>query len=68
MLWLEPFVWLSDTRTSRSGIDQFRSFAGITVPVANGVEIETGYLNQYLNSATGDRSNHAVVLNVGYRF
>lgn len=47
----------------RAGFDQFRAFAGIGVPVARGIQIEAGYLNQYVaRRARADRMNHNISL------
>lgn len=68
VVWIEPFVSLSRTRLARPGIDQVRSFAGLSIPLTKDADMEAGYLNQYLNRATGDRSNNALFVSVAYRF
>jgi hypothetical protein len=52
-----------------SGLDQLRSFAGINLPLAEGLTLETGYLNQYQRRAAGpDRMNHIASFSFAYRF
>ncbi len=68
LIWVEPFVSLNDTSAVRSGLDQVRSFAGLDVPLFKGANVEAGYLNQYLNRPSGDRSNHTLSVTLGYRF
>lgn len=68
IFWVEPFVSLNDTALVRSGIDQVRAFAGIDVPLFKRANLEAGYLNQYLNRASGNRSNHTLSVTMGYRF
>lgn len=47
----------------RAGFDQSRVFAGIGVPVARGILIEAGYMNQYVaRRARADRMNHNISL------
>jgi hypothetical protein len=47
----------------RRGFDQLRLFGGIGVPVARGLWIETGYMNQYVSRpARADRMNHNISL------
>lgn len=68
VLWVEPFVSLNRTSAVRPGIDQVRSFAGVSVPISKAADVEAGYLNQYLNRPSGDRSNHALSVSLAYRF
>lgn len=47
----------------RAGFDQFRVFGGIGVPLARGLWIEGGYMNQYVNRhQRPDRMNHNISL------
>jgi len=47
----------------RRGFDQLRLFGGIGVPVARGLWIETGYMNQYVaRHQRADRMNHNISL------
>jgi len=47
----------------RRGFDQFRAFGGIGVPVARGLWIEAGYMNQYVaRHQRADRMNHNISL------
>lgn len=43
---------------ARNGIDQWRNFAGIGLPLAPKLRIEPGYLNQTVFRAGENRSNH----------
>jgi len=68
IVWVEPFFALNQTSSVRSGFDQLRSFAGISVPLSKRVEIEAGYLNQFLPRASGDIHNDAVPVTLYVRF
>ncbi|MGV3512573.1 MAG: DUF2490 domain-containing protein [Novosphingobium sp.] len=47
----------------RAGFDQFRIYGGIGVPVARGLLIEAGYMNQYVaRHRRPDRMNHNISL------
>ncbi len=60
----EVFVNLNSVRWGpHRGFDQSRVFAGVGVPLARGVWIEAGYMNQYVaRFARADRMNHNVSL------
>ena len=48
---------------ARRGFDQLRLFGGIGVPVARGILIEAGYMNQYVSRyQRADRMNHNISL------
>lgn len=68
VLWVEPFYSFNRTSAVRPGIDQFRTFAGLNFKLSKHADIDIGYLNQYLNRATGDRSNHAVAISLGFKY
>ena len=68
VVWVEPFVSLNRTSAVRPGIDQVRSFAGLGFKLSKHADIEAGYLNQYLNRANGDFSNHTLSVSLGYKF
>lgn len=68
IVWVEPFIALNQTSSVRSGLDQLRSFAGISIPLGRRVEIEAGYLNQFLPRASGDIHNDAVPVTLSIRF
>lgn len=47
----------------RAGFDQFRVFGGIGVPLARGLMLEAGYMNQYVaRHRRADRMNHNISL------
>ncbi|WP_315764201.1 DUF2490 domain-containing protein [Sphingomonas sp. Y38-1Y] len=55
----EGFFNLNDTAWgSRSGVDQWRNFVGVGLPLAPKLRIEPGYLNQTVFRAGENRSNH----------
>jgi hypothetical protein len=66
----EALVALNTTDWGASaGLDQWRNFAGINVPVAKGVTIEAGYLSRYTRrSGSRDRIDHIVPVTVAWRF
>ena len=68
IVWVEPFWALNQTSGVRRGFDQLRSFAGISVPLSPHVDIEAGYLNQFLPRASGDIRNDTVPVTLYVRF
>jgi hypothetical protein len=68
VVWIEPFYSFNRTSAVRPGIDQVRTFAGVNFKLSKHAELDVGYLNQYLNRATGDRSNHALSASLGFKF
>lgn len=64
----EPFIALNETPLQRSGINIWRNFAGISFPIAKGVEVVPGYLNQHVFRAGEDRSDHVANVNVFMNF
>lgn len=67
--WAEGFVALDDTAWGqRQGFDRLRSFAGVAVPLARGVSVEPGYMNEYVRRAGRDRANHIASLTVNTSF
>lgn len=54
---------------AHSGLDQVRSFAGVNLPLADGLTLEAGYLNQYQRRAGApDQTNHIASFSFAYRF
>lgn len=58
----EPFFNLNTTSfQSRGGLDRLRSAVSLSVPIADAVKLEAGYLNQHRFVRDGeDRGEHAV--------
>ncbi|QBM77957.1 DUF2490 domain-containing protein (plasmid) [Sphingomonas sp. AAP5] len=57
----EGFLNLNSTRWgARDGVDQWRTFVGIGVPVAPRMRLEPGYLNQHIFRRGEDRANHVL--------
>ena len=52
---------------ARAGMDQVRSFAGVSIPLGRQVSIEPGYLNQTIFRRGPDRMNHIASLNLFVR-
>lgn len=52
---------------ARAGIDQLRSFAGVSVPIGKHINVEPGYLNQTIFRRGPDRTNHIASLNLFVR-
>jgi hypothetical protein len=67
--WTEPFVNLDTTDWGqRSGIDQWRTFIGLGLPITDRLRAEPGYLNQTVFLRGGDRVNHVLSLTLFHRF
>ncbi|MEO1749981.1 MAG: DUF2490 domain-containing protein, partial [Pseudomonadota bacterium] len=64
----EPFFALNETPLQREGIGLWRNFAGVSLPVAKGVEIVPGYLNQQVFREGEDRTDHIANVNVFMKF
>jgi hypothetical protein len=64
VLYTEPFIELDDTGVQRGGVGLWRNFAGVALPVAKGVEVVPGYLNQYAARSGTDRIDHAATVNL----
>lgn len=45
---------------ARSGVDQWRTFVGLGLPVGKTARLEPGYLNQHVFRAGEDRTNHVL--------
>ncbi len=55
----ETFIGLNDTDWGQeSGYGQNRAFAGLAWKAASNVRLEAGYLNNHIDGAGGDRTNH----------
>ncbi|TZG28004.1 DUF2490 domain-containing protein [Sphingomonas montanisoli] len=67
--WMEGFVALNDTDWgARKGFDQFRTFAGMEIPLAGRSTVEIGYLNQVINQTAGNtRINHVASITLWAR-
>lgn len=59
VLWGEPFLAVNRTRAQPYLLDRTRAFVGLNVPLAPHLDVEAGYLNEYLPRPTGKRDNHA---------
>ena len=67
--WSEVFFNLNDTDWgAQSGLDRWRNFLGINIPLREGVAFEPGYLNQFVNRPAGDQIDHVLsaTLNVSF--
>jgi hypothetical protein len=66
----EPFVTLqSSVSGSSSGLEQWRSFIGVNVPLTHRVSLEAGYMNRYIVRRNApDRIDHIFPLTLSYRF
>jgi len=62
------FAFNSTDFGARAGLDQWRNFIGVSLPVAKGVAIEPGYLNQTLFRSGQDRMNHIFNTTLSIRF
>lgn len=64
----EPFVDLSSGPVQRGGISVWRNFAGVSIPLAKGVEVVPGYLNQRVFRDGPDRIDHTANENLFVTF
>lgn len=64
----EPFFALNETAQQRGGIGLWRNFAGVSIPIAKGVEVVPGYLNQQVFRDGPNRTDHIANVNVFMNF
>lgn len=64
----EPFIALNETPLQRSGVGLWRNFVGVSVPIADGVQVVPGYLNQHVFREGEDRTDHVANVNLFLNF
>lgn len=64
----EPFIDLDKGSVQRGGLSIWRNFVGISVPLAKGIEVVPGYLNQHVFRDGRDRSDHTANINLFMTF
>lgn len=64
----EPFIELNETQFQRGGVRVWRNFAGVSVPIAKGIEMVPGYLNQTVFRNGENRMDHIANVNVFVSF
>jgi hypothetical protein len=68
VLWNETFVGLNSTSWGqRNDLDQSRTFLGVMTPVTENIQVEAGYLNQWINRPGEDLINHAFATYLNFR-
>ena len=68
VVYSEPFLDLNQTSVQRRGLSIWRNFMGVSIPLAKGVEVVPGYLNQYVVRDGQDRSDHTANVNLFMAF
>jgi hypothetical protein len=64
----EPFIDLNQTDVQRGGVSLWRNFAGVSVPLADRIEVVPGYLNQRVFRDGRDRSDNVANVNLFMTF
>ncbi|MBW8294463.1 DUF2490 domain-containing protein [Sphingopyxis sp.] len=66
----EPYFTLrTNISGSNSGLEQWRNFIGVNVPVTKSVALEAGYLNRYIKRRNApNRVDHIFPVTLSYRF
>lgn len=64
----EPFIDLDEGSVQRGGLSIWRNFLGVSIPLAKGVEVVPGYLNQHVVRDGADRSDHTANVNLFMTF
>lgn len=65
VVWSEPFINLNAPLPGmRTGVDRWRNWAGVHVPITDKVAVEPGYLNQYVRRRGTDLQDH--VINIAF--
>lgn len=69
VVWSEAFYNLNDADWGpREGMDRWRNFVGVSLPLTKGVMLEPGYLNQAVFRRGEDRLDHIASVTLFYRF
>jgi len=64
----EPFIELNETSFQRGGLSVWRNFAGVSIPLADGIEMVPGYLNQTVFREGENRMDHVANVNLFMNF
>lgn len=64
----EPFIELNETDFQRGGLSVWRNFAGVSIPLAKGIEVVPGYLNQTVFREGENRMDHVANVNLFMSF
>lgn len=64
----EPFIDLNETDFQRGGLSVWRNFAGVSIPLAQGIEVVPGYLNQTVFREGENRMDHVANVNLFMSF
>jgi len=64
----EPLIALNETPLQRDGVGLWRNFAGVSLPVAQGIEVVPGYLNQQVFREGEDRTDLVANVNAFMKF
>lgn len=64
----EPFVDLDAGPVQRGGLSVWRNFVGVSIPLAKGVEVVPGYLNQHVWRDGPNRIDHTANVNLFVTF
>ncbi|MDY7098217.1 MAG: DUF2490 domain-containing protein [Pseudomonadota bacterium] len=64
----EPFIELNDTQFQRGGLSVWRNFAGVSLPLSDGIGVVPGYLNQTVFRQGEDRMDHVANVNLFMSF
>lgn len=64
----EPFIDLDEGSVQRGGLSIWRNFVGLSIPLAKGIEVVPGYLNQHVVRDGQDRSDHTANVNLFMTF
>lgn len=68
VVYTEPFIGLNDVQFNSDGVALWRNFVGVSFPVAEGIAVTPGYLNQYVLRDGEDLTQHIVNVGVTARF
>ena len=69
VVWTEPFIGLNRTAWGQEpGVNVWRNFFGVSLPVGAGLSLEPGYLNQYFVRNGRDRVDHIASVTFNTKF
>ncbi len=68
VFYTESFIGFTSNDVQDDGVNLWRNFAGINIPISKNISIEPGYLNQYVVRDGADYIDHVAVIAIGMKF
>ena len=68
VFYTESFIGFTSNDVQDDGVNLWRNFAGINIPISKNISIEPGHLNQYVVRDGADYIDHVAVIAIGMKF